>query len=67
MGDLDWSSMILKDAPYTEGTQAGAGLTLEKFMKDCPLQEGPHTGAQEEGEEEEVAETKHEVTAVPIL
>ena len=36
-------------------------------MEDCLPWEGPHTGAGEECEEEEVAETTHyELTATPI-
>ena len=42
-----------------EGTRAGAwgGPTLEKFVKDCLLWEGPHPGAGEEDKKEGVAET----------
>lgn len=32
-------------------------LTFEKFVKDCILGKGPHTGAEEEHKEEGVAET----------
>jgi len=35
------------------------GLTLEKFVKDCILWEGPHPGAGEEREKEGASETKH--------
>jgi len=43
------------------------GLTMEKFMEDCLLWEGPHAGAREEREEKEVAETMcDELTIAPI-
>ncbi|KAK4810927.1 hypothetical protein QYF61_013335 [Mycteria americana] len=43
------------------------GPMLEQFVEDCLLWEGPHTGAGEECEEEEAAETMHdELTATPI-
>jgi len=43
------------------------GAMLEKFMEDCLLWEGPHTGAGEECEEEGAAETKcDELTTTPI-
>ncbi|PKU36690.1 rna-directed dna polymerase from mobile element jockey-like [Limosa lapponica baueri] len=35
------------------------GPTLEKVVKDCLLMVGPHAGAGEKCEEEEVAERKH--------
>ena len=43
------------------------GLTLEKFVEDCLLWEGPHGGAGEECEEEGSAETMcDELTATPF-
>jgi len=42
-------------------------LTLEKFMEDCLLWDGPHAGAAEECEEEVAAETIcDELTVTPI-
>ena len=43
------------------------GLTLEKFVKYCLLWEGPHTGTEEEHEEEGATGTKQcELTATSI-
>ena len=43
------------------------GLQLEKFMENCLPWAGPHTGAEEEYEEEGAAEkTCDELTATPI-
>jgi len=43
------------------------GLTLEKFVENCLLWEGPHSGAWEGCEEEGAAETTYgELIATPI-
>jgi len=53
-GDPHWSNLFLN---------LWEGLTLEHFMKNCVLWEGPHAGAGEECEEEGAAEiTRYELT-----
>ena len=75
-GDPRWSSLLLKDCTPCKGPMLEQfmkncspweGLTLEKFVEDCLLWEKPHTGAEEEHEQEGVAETTcDELTATPI-
>jgi len=61
MGDPHWSSLFVKDCTLWKG------LMLEQSMEDCPPWEGPHAGAGEEREKEEVAETTcDELTAASI-
>jgi len=61
VGDPRWSSLSLKDCTPWKGP------TLEQFMDNCLLWEGPHAGAGAECEEEGAAETAcNELTAAPI-
>jgi len=57
--DPHWSSLFWKDCVLWKRLMLEQlvtcnlweGLTLEKFMKDCLLWEGPHAGAGDECEE----------------
>jgi len=76
VGDPRWSSLFLKDCTLWEVPTLGQfmkscspweGLTLEEFVVNCVLWEGPHTGAEEECEEEGEAERMcDELTATSI-
>ncbi|GAB0207963.1 hypothetical protein GRJ2_003262000 [Grus japonensis] len=77
-GDPCWSSPFLKDCTpwkgptleqfFTKNCSPWEGPMLEKFVEDCLLWVGPHTGAREECEEEVLAEpTWDELTTTPIL
>ena len=76
VGDPRWSSLLLKGCTPWKGPtlkqlvkncSPWEGLTLEKFVKDCFLWVGPHTGAEEEHEEEGAVKTTcDELTTTPI-
>ena len=66
-----WQGLRPRGAPmleqFVKSCSPWEGLTLEEFVVNCVLWEGPHTGAEEECEEEGEAERMcDELTATSI-
>jgi len=61
MGTLRWSSLFLKDCIPVEGT------TLEQFVENCLLYEGPHAAVGAECEESSPEEEGAAETTCDVL